>query len=149
MKYWQTLLTEQKKKSKKGFTLPYIIGSQIYLPTKYPRQDVESLILDIATNSLFPVFLKYCFDTGDIILEIKPSNAVGTFPPYNDKPQTSFYISNFNNDYGDSIETIAKNLCNKYQPYVSSHQYSVNARKRGDFSPEEKDEIQKWFSIYK
>ena len=39
MKYWQTLLTEQKKKGKKGFTIPYIIGSQNYLPDNFTLQD--------------------------------------------------------------------------------------------------------------
>lgn len=65
MNYWQTLLVEQKGRGKKGFSLPFIIGSQKYLPITYPRQTVEDLILDIATNSTFPVFLKYCWDTGD------------------------------------------------------------------------------------
>lgn len=149
MRYWQTLLTEQKKKGKKGFTIPYIIGSQNYLPESYPRQDVERLIIDIATNSLLTVFLKYCLDTDDLILEIKSSSALGTNPDFNKKSQTSLFISNFNNDFGDTIEAIAKNLYNKYQPYVSSKQYSKNGGSRGDFSPAEKDEIQKWFSIYK
>lgn len=149
MRYWQTLLTEQKKKGKKGFTIPFIIGSQNYLPDNFPRQDVERLIIDIATNSLLTVFLKYCLDTDDLILEIKSPSALGTNPDFNKKPQTSLFISNFNNDFGDTIEAIAKNLYNKYQPYVSSKQYSKNGGSRGDFSPAEKDEIQKWFSIYK
>ena len=118
MKYWQTLLTELKKKGKKGFATPYIIGSQNYLPDNYTRQDVERLIIDIATNSLFPVFLKYCMDTEDLILEIKSYSAIGTNPYFNSEPHTNLFISNFNNDFGNSIETIAKNLSQKYQPYV-------------------------------
>ena len=149
MKYWQTLLTEQKKKGKKGFTIPYIIGSQNYLPDNFTLQDVERLIIDIATNSLFPVFLKYCMDTGDLILEIKSESAIGANPDFNSEPQTNLFISNFNNDFGNSIETVAKNLSQKYQPYVSSQQYSINGRSRGDFTPTEKEEIQKWFSIYR
>lgn len=148
MRYWQTLLTEQKKKGKKGFTIPYIIGSQNHLPDSYSRQDVERLIIDIATNSLIPVFLKYCMDTGDLILEIKSPDALGTNPDFDKKTQTGLFISNFNNDFGDSIEAVAKNLYNKYQPYVSSTQYSMNGGVRGDFSPAEKEEIQNWFSIY-
>jgi hypothetical protein len=149
MKYWQMLLTEQKKKGKKGFTIPYIIGSQNYLPDNYTRQDVKRLIIDVATNSLFPVFLKYCMDTGDLILEIKSDNAIGANPDFNSKPQTNLFISNFNNDFGNTIETVAEKLSQKYQPYVSSHQYSINGRSRGDFTPAEKEEIQKWFSVYR
>lgn len=108
MRYWQTLLTEQKKKGKKGFTIPNIIGSQNYLPDSYSREDVESLIIDIATNSLIPVFLKYCMDTGDLVLEIKSPGVLATNPDFDKKTQTSLFISNFNNDFGDSIETVAK-----------------------------------------
>ncbi|MCS3797861.1 hypothetical protein [Niastella sp. OAS944] len=148
MRYWQTLLTEQKKKGKKGFTIPYIIGSQKYLPVCYPRQDVENLVIDMVTNSLFPVFLKYCMDAGDLILEIMSATAIGINPDYNSQQQTNFYISKFNNDFGNSIEAVAKNLCKKYQPYVSSHEYSINGGKRGDFTSKEKEDIKNWFSIY-
>lgn len=148
MKYWQTLLSEQQKKGKKGFTLPYIIGSQKFLPATYPHQDVESLIIDIASNSLFPVFLKYCMDTNDLILEIKPNNSVGIFPNYNSQSQTNFLISTFNNDFGNTIEDIAKKLHQNYQHYVVSNKLSMNGGKRGDFTTSEKEEIKKWFSIY-
>ena len=149
MTYWQTLLYEQKKIGKKGFTIPYIIGSQKFLPASYPRQNVEELIIDIANNLLFPVFLRYCWDARDLILEIKTSNAPGTNPDYNSKPQTSLFISKFNYDFGNSIEVIAHNLNKKYQPFVSSNQYSINGGERGNFLHVEREEIQKWFSIYK
>ncbi len=148
MKYWQILLSEQRKKGKKGFAIPYIIGSQKFLPTSYSKQNVEQLIIDIATNTLFTVFLKYCMNTGDLILEI--SNGAGAiFPNYNGVPQDKFCISSFNNDFGDTVEIVAKNLHTKYQPYVTSHQYSINEGSRDNFSPTEVEEIKKWFSVYK
>ena len=88
-------------------------------------------------------------DADDLILEIKLANTIGMNPNHNNMPQTNFFISSFNNDFGNSIEAIAKKLYEKYQNYVSLYQYSINGGERGDFSPAEKEEIQQWFDIYK
>lgn len=59
-KYWQKLLREWRSHGRAGFSIPYIIGSQQYLPANHSSQDIEELITDIIETGDETILLRYC-----------------------------------------------------------------------------------------
>ena len=50
MEYWEILLKKQRERGKNGLTIPFLLGSQQYLPAN-SNQDITGLIQDMATRS--------------------------------------------------------------------------------------------------
>ena len=150
-KYWQILLRSWRRQGRDGFSIPYVIGSQLYLPATHSMQTIGDLISDIVENNGETILLKYCFGIGDLILEIRDEsnkNIPGRFPPFKKSTQSSLYVSNFIDDLGDSIEEMIPILTERYQPHLDAGSYSINEGKRGHYSLEEREFIRSCFSIY-
>lgn len=77
MKYWQVLLQNHRGKGKDGLTIPFLIGSQNYLPNSSNPQTISELIKDMVNHDSFEKCLRYCLGTKTFIIEIsKGKNAV-------------------------------------------------------------------------
>jgi len=152
MNYWKVLLIEQRNRGRSGFTIPFIIGSQNYLPEEHPRLSVESLLFEILSNDSFNTCIRYCSDTNELILEIKKENTPVIYPNYNGLSQTNFSVSIANKDLGTTSEEIIETLTEKFQSYIDKGHYSVKNREYGrdsvwgDFSESEIDFIKKCIS---
>jgi len=152
MDYWKILLVEQRNRGRSGFTIPFIIGSQNYLSEEYPRQKIESLLIDMLSNDSFITCVRYCSDTNELIFEIEKENLPVIYPIYKGLSQTNFSISIANKDLGSTSEEIIETIIEKFQPYVNKGLYSVKNRECsrdsvwGDFSESEIEFINKCFS---
>ncbi len=149
MQYWDILLSEWREEGNDGFTIPYIIGSQNYLPDTHDEQDIEELIVDIIENSTDEIYMKYCMNTGEIIFGIRDEtkiNIPGRFPDFKGKPQNILFQTTYVYDLGDNVETIISSLTERYQRYINFEQYSKNDREWGDYSANEKTFIKKCFT---
>lgn len=150
--YWKTLLLEWKRKGKSGFTIPFIIGSQQFLPLKHKQQDIKGLIKDIANNTDTLVVIKYCINTEDIILEIKENIEYfpGFFPTIQNNQQDKLFLTSPHilNDLGKSCESIITRFIERYQIHIDKGRFSKYDRERNDYLPEEKEFIKRAFSIY-
>jgi len=126
MKYWEVLLTKQRERGKDGLTIPFLIGSQNYLPSIHIRQDIEGLILDIVSSNTFETCLRYCMGTQTFILEIrKPRNSV-FFPTYKTETQSNFSVSVFSkDDLGDNVEKLIAKLIERFQDVIDEGKFSA------------------------
>jgi hypothetical protein len=152
LEYWKILLTEWRNCGRDGFTIPFILGSQQYLPETHEKQDLKALFLDIIRNNGVPIYIKYCLTTEDIVLEIKDErkNLPGYFPTFNGLDQSNLFLTSLTvlNDLGIDCETIIETLADKYQPYIDKKEFSKNDRQRGNYSSDEIIFIKKSFTKY-
>ncbi len=127
MKYWEALLTNQHKRGRDGLTIPFIIGSQMYLPiVKLEKQNVEDLILDIVSNNSFETCLRYCMGIETLILEIRKPNNNVYYPNYNGQKQINFSIGLALKDiFGDSVENVIQLLTDDFQPLIKKNLFSA------------------------
>lgn len=149
-KYWQKLLREWSAQGRDGFSITYIIGSQQYLPEHHSYQDIEELIIDIIETGDETILLRYCFNIGDLILEISDANTSNTnyFPTFCGFQQSVFKVSNFMDDLGDTTEELISILSERYQPYIDAGEVSINEGERGNYSPDEKIFIKGCYDSY-
>lgn len=127
MKYWQQLLLSQRNKGKNGLTIPFIIGSQIFLNTD-KKDNIEELILDIIKNSSFEITLRLCADIHTLILEKRNPNNVVYYPTFNNSEQSKFSVSKiFKDDFGNSIEEIIKILTIQFQEIINKKTFSAQS----------------------
>ena len=75
MLYWHALLIEWRKLGRKGLSVPYILGSQMYLKNNTTRQSITDLIISITTNNLIKVYFTYCPEIDGLILCYKDDTA--------------------------------------------------------------------------
>lgn len=144
-KYWQKLLREWRNSGHDGFSIPYLIGSQQFLPEKSPVQSIEDLLTDIIDTCNEPILLRYCFHIGDLILELTASHGYTHFPSFRQKAQSTLSVSDFVDDLGDSVEEMVNILTDRYEHHIIAGNYSINDGKRTDFTPDEKAFIRKCF----
>ncbi|HEY5326097.1 MAG TPA: hypothetical protein VIJ27_03790, partial [Mucilaginibacter sp.] len=138
-KYWQVLLTKWRKQGNDGLTIPFIIGSQKYLPGSGIRQTIDDLIVDIAVSTEFEVYLNYCLTINDLILAVRDDKKL-RIPVKNvvyNNNTSSFFISTFLDDMNNDITSVTAVLCDKYQQYVDTGNYSINDNERGYFTSDE------------
>ena len=151
MEYWKVLLQQQKKRGRRGFTIPFLIGSQKYLPTKTEHQTIKQFMLDVVTNSSFETCVKYCLDTNELIIEIRNPNIPVVYPMYNGYAQTNFSVSILNNNLGDNVEEIIQTFVARYQSLINRELHSLRERftereiRWDDFTDDEKLFIQNCF----
>jgi len=150
-KYWQKLLSKWKEQGHDGFSIPYIIGSQQYLPTNHISQEIHDLITDIIKTGDETILLRYCFNIGDLILEItgeQNEDKISRCPSFSDSPQSFLKVSNFMDDLGNTIEDLIDKLTERYQPHIDAGEFSINEGERGDYTPDEKIFIRGCFADY-
>lgn len=147
-KYWQTLLFEWRKQGRDGLTIPFILGSKQYCKKENDDLRVESLILEIASNSAFEVYLSYCMTIDQIILgirdESKRQNA-GQFLITTANTNSNLFISKFLDDFEMDVISVSKDLANRYQYLVDEGNFSFNDREWGDFTSSETTFIKSCF----
>ena len=151
-KYWDILLTKWREQKRDGFTIPFIIGSQKYLPKNHTYQDIPELINDILKTETTEIYISYCPDIGDNILGIRDaskSQLKGLFPLFANNPQTSLYLTMSVDYLGKNIEQILSSLQTKYDADIASGKFSLNDGVTGDFSPKEIEFIKNCYSHLK
>lgn len=138
-KYWFNLLWEWQKIGNKGFTIPFLVGSQKYLSDNSKLQDVKELLLDIIYSETPPIRIKYCITTKDIILEIQDECKIqyGDFPLFKGESQSKLFLTSFLQDLGENCEMIIEALDIRYSDFIKNGEYSINDGQRGDYLPEE------------
>ncbi|MCE7864276.1 MAG: hypothetical protein DYG99_12120 [Bacteroidetes bacterium CHB5] len=143
-KYWEQLLVEWRALGRDGLTIPYIIGSQQFLPSTNCVQTIESLLLDISTNKEYEVYITYCMNINEIILGIRDESKTkiaGHFPPLNGGKQQKLFLTNGVSNLGDNVESIIITLMEKYQEKIASEKFSKRGDEWGDYSTSEKEFI--------
>jgi hypothetical protein len=149
MKYWEQLLIQWRANGNKGLSIPYIIGSQRYLPKDHIWDSINSLLVDVASSRNMEVFLSYCMNINDFILGIHSINhspGAGFYPSLNSIEQKSLFVSDFLK-LGDDVTSIGESLSVRLEDFMENEQYSINDRVRGSFTAEEAMFIIKCFSI--
>lgn len=148
MKYWEELLTAWRAQGKTGFSIPFIIGSQQYLPQNHVRQGIGELLTDIATSDSIQVYLSYCYIMNDFILaELDDAHCPenGFFPSLENVSQDRFYVSAFL-ELETDLQSISNKLTERLEHYVQNEQYSSNEGERGSYTPSEVAFIKRCFS---
>lgn len=123
--YWKILLRKQQERGKKGFTLPYLIGSQIYLPLTHKRQDIKELVEGMVKNDSFETCIRYCLDTNAIISEIRNPMNVVKYPKFKNVAQNQLSIPIMENNHGETVEELIGELIEKYQDKIDAGKYSA------------------------
>lgn len=139
-KYWDKLLTKWRAQKRDGFTIPYIIGSQKYLPDNQQIQDIEELLIDIVNNDQTEIYISYCDTIGDIILGVRDETKkelLGSYPSFKGKSQSKFYLTTGVNHLGKNMENIISSLKDKFQADINDGKFSLNNGIKGDYSPKE------------
>ncbi|MFW5700917.1 MAG: hypothetical protein ACOCWM_04430, partial [Cyclobacteriaceae bacterium] len=139
-----------RKLGKKGLTIPFIIGSQRFLPAKYPHQAITELIEDMVLDGEFCLYVTYCQDINSIILGIKDEKKLlgGDYPHFKGYSQKSFYITSIIRSR--LIEDLINELIDRYQHMIDNNKFSFNEyRTASDFSQEDIEFIKNSFSEHK
>lgn len=136
--YWSLLLRTWQQEGHDGLTIPFLIGSQQYLPPQYSGslQAISGLIEEVAVSPT-PVMLKYCSHIQDFILEPLRPNKMrppGKFPLNRGEGQAGLYIPIFPGDLGDTIEETIISLEEKYSHSIRDGRFSKDERDSGGFS---------------
>ncbi|MBS1512830.1 MAG: hypothetical protein JST86_18450 [Bacteroidetes bacterium] len=150
-KFWQKLLRKWREEGRDGFSIPYIIGSQQYLPANHNSQDIHDLITDIIETGDETILLRYCFNIGDLILEITGGmgeNKFHRFPSLYGSSQSILKVSNFMDDLGNTTEDLIEILTERYEPFINAGLFSINEGERGDYTPTEKIFIRTCYEDY-
>ena len=151
-KYWEILLEKHRENGKDGLTIPFIIGSQKYLPENNYHQNISELIYDIVSSDIFEICLRYCIGTNTFILEIRKEKNVCYFPKNNIQEQNKLSVGIYHkNDFGENIETLIEVLIEKFQEPINEETFSAESNnyersvKWNKFSEEDKNFIEKSF----
>ena len=127
IRYWEKLLVNWRRTGRDGLTVPFLVGSQSYLPAASIHQDIEELIEDIAKHDALEVYLRYCLDTDELILGVRDamkSKIPGKFPLLDGKPQRGLFVTNFHPEFQDDISSIVAALEERYQSVIDQELYS-------------------------
>jgi len=126
MKYWELLLTKQRERGKDGLTLPFLIGSQGYLPETHIRQNIEDLIHDIIFSQTFETCIRYCMGTQTFIFEIRKLKNSVYYPIYKNIEQSNLSVASFSKkDFGDNIDTLIDFLRETFQDKIDKGLFSA------------------------
>jgi len=148
MKYWEELLVQWQDKGNTGLSIPFVVGSQQFIPRQYQTHDILNLLVDVASSSTIEVSLSYCMNIMDFILAVRDkshSPGAGFYPSFKCAPQKSLFVSDFLK-MGDNVETISASLAERLDYYILQGQYSINDGERGSFTGGEIQFILKCFS---
>jgi hypothetical protein len=149
--YWELLLAQWRRNRNDGLTVPYIIGSQKFLPASIKTQGIRDLVIDIIQNENFPVYATYCPTIGQIILGYRDKsreNIAGSFPSYNQKAQNGFYLTKILDNMGVTMEEVIVSLRDKFQEPIDNSKFSFNSREWGSYSDKEIKFIKDCFATF-
>lgn len=128
MKYWEVLLNKQRERGKDGLTLPFLIGSQLFLFELggTNKQNISDLVQDIVINSSFVVCIRYCIGTQTLILERgKPRNMV-YFPCYKGQDQANLSVGiMLKEKFGLSVKVLIDQLTEEFQGPINHELFSA------------------------
>ncbi len=147
-KYWERLLIEWRALGRDGLTIPYIIGSQQFLLTTHINQNIEELLIDIASNKECEVYITYCMNINEIILGIRDSSKrkiAGHFPPLEGKDQSKLFLTSFVENLGTDVESICLSLTVKFQGHIDGKHFSKRGDEWVEYSTGEKEFIRSCF----
>lgn len=136
-KYWEILLIKWRERGQDGLTIPFIIGSQKYLPTQHSHQEIEGLIVDIATSNGTEIYVSYCMNIKEIILGVRDNSKkaiVGHFPPFEGQNQTKLFLTSFVSDLGNDVKSVAWALKEHFQGHIDSANFSKRNGEWTDYS---------------
>lgn len=127
MKYWEVLLQKQREKGKDGLTIPFLIGSQSYLPQPSYQQTIRELIEDMIKDNSFEKCLRYCIGTQTFIIEIsKGKNAVYYPTKKNEQEQSNFSVGLFyRKDFTENIDNLIQELETRFQEPIDNGLFSA------------------------
>tara|TARA_R110001632_G_scaffold150788_1_gene268283 strand:- start:38 stop:523 length:486 start_codon:yes stop_codon:yes gene_type:complete len=132
MKYWEILLREQRERGKSGLTIPFIIGSQRYLPAETMKeQTISDLIVEISKNDSFETNLRYCMDVQTLILEMRKAKNAVFFPKYKNVAQKNLSVALSFDNLGNSLEEIIPELESKFQEPIEKGLFSAKPNADG------------------
>ncbi|MBI1769526.1 MAG: hypothetical protein HYR67_14255 [Bacteroidetes bacterium] len=150
-RYWELLLKSWRADNKDGLTIPFIIGSQRFLPTKQSEQNIEELLVNIIAAEASQVYISYCPTINEIIFGLRDQskeNIAGKFPTFNSSFQEKLFLTEFLNDLGSDAEGVISKLTERYQPLIDDSKFSKNEGEWGDFSGNDIDFIKRCFASY-
>lgn len=151
MFYWQALLIEWRKTGRKDLSIPYIVGSQMYLKNCYTQQSIKELIISITENQLINVYLTYCSDIDGLILCYKDeyaTNLKGVFPNINGIEQTNLFVTSVIDEFNKDINILINQLIERHQNDILNSRFSRIDRAWQAFSINEINFIQQTFRTY-
>jgi len=126
MRYWKILLQKQRERGNDGLTLPFLLGSQKYLPKEDAVDDIEDIILDMVSSKAFETCVRYCMGTQTIIFEIRKLGNSVYYPTYKGEVQNNLSVSTFlRSDLGNTIEELIRNLIEEFQDKIDNQKYSA------------------------
>lgn len=131
MEYWEILLIKQRERGKDGLTIPFLIGSQQYLPTN-SNQDIAGLIRDMATSSSFETCIRHCMGTQTFIAEIRKQKNMVSYLKSSFGEQTNLSVGIMSkSDLGEDIDQVIENLVDKFQDTIDDERFSAEPNVNG------------------
>ncbi len=126
MKYWEVLLQNHRGNGKDGLTIPFLIGSQNYLPTSSKLQTISELIKEMVSHHSFEKCLRYCLGTQTFIIEISKGKNAVYYPKINEEEQSNFSVGLFyRKDFTDNIDSLIQELESKFQEPIDDGLFSA------------------------
>lgn len=126
MKYWEVLLQKHRGNGKDGLTIPFLIGSQNYLPNSSNQQTISELIKDMVNHLPFEKCLRYCLGTQTFIIEISKGKNAVYFPKINEEEQSNFSVGLFyKRDFTDNIDSLIQELESRFQEPIDDGLFSA------------------------
>lgn len=126
MKYWEILLQRHREKGKDGLTLPFLIGSQNYLPKSSYQQTIRELIQDMINHDPFEKCLRYCLGTQTFIIEVSKGRNGVYYPQINEQDQLNFSVGLFyKKDFTDNIDNLIQELITRFQGPIDNELFSA------------------------
>ncbi|HRG26533.1 MAG TPA: hypothetical protein PLJ00_01495 [Chitinophagales bacterium] len=151
MLYWQALLIEWRKLGRKGLSVPYVLGSQIYLKNTTARQSINDLLISITANNIIKVYITYCPDIDGLILchqDDSASKLLGLYPKINGNEQNNLFVTNFLAKFQVDLSFLISELLESHQEDISNGRFSRIDRAWQAFSIDEINFIRQTFKTY-
>lgn len=128
MKYWEVLLQKHRENGNDGLTIPFLVGSQNYLPNSSNQQTIRELIKDLVNHDLFEKCLRYCIGTQTFIVEISKGKNAVYYPKINDEEQSNFSVGLFyRKDFTDDIDSLIQELETRFQKPIDEGLFSAES----------------------
>jgi hypothetical protein len=147
MRYWEKLMIKWRADGKDGLTIPFLIGTRTYFEAEQELLSVHNLFADMIINAQSKLYIKYCFEIGEIIVGIfdtsKEKNA-GEFLDFNSKTQTAFFVTKpFVDDWKADFHYGIDYLSERYEITLRNKHYSFVQREWRTFDSKDLEFIQR------
>lgn len=126
MKYWEVLLQNHLEKGKDGLSIPFLIGSQKYLPDSFNHQTIRELIEEMIYHDTFEKCLRYCLGTQTFIIEIRKEKNAVYYPQINKQEQANLSVGLFyRKDFTDDVDKLIQELQIRFQEPIDIGLFSA------------------------